>query len=183
MQRLHPDPDDLVGHVIEQGGWTHLNLPAIAEEESNISLGGRRCHTRKVGDLLHPEREFQAALDELKAAMGSMEFAAQYQQAPVPIGGNLIRWSWFKFYDNPPTPQPGDKLIVSWDTAQSSHQLADYSACVVLLVRKGTIYILDVILGWNIPNLNAASSPITIAGVRSHQLTPLSSRRKARASA
>jgi hypothetical protein len=30
MQRLHPD--DIVGHVLEQGGWTHLNLPAIAEE-------------------------------------------------------------------------------------------------------------------------------------------------------
>jgi predicted phage terminase large subunit-like protein len=84
-------------------------------------------------------------LDELKACMGSMEFAAQYQQAPVPIGGNLIKWSWFKFYDTPPTPQPGDKLIVSWDTALSSNQLADYSACVVLLVRKETIYILDVI--------------------------------------
>jgi hypothetical protein len=25
MQRLHPD--DLVGHLLEQGGWTHLNLP------------------------------------------------------------------------------------------------------------------------------------------------------------
>jgi predicted phage terminase large subunit-like protein len=143
MQRLHPD--DLVGHVLEQGGWTHLNLPAIAEDESIISLGGHRCHKRSVGDLLHPERESQAALDELKASMGSMEFAAQYQQAPVPIGGNLIKWSWFKFYDTPPTPQPGDKLIVSWDTALSSNQLADYSACVVLLARKETIYILNVI--------------------------------------
>jgi predicted phage terminase large subunit-like protein len=74
-----------------------------------------------------------------------MEFAAQYQQAPVSIGGNLIKWSWFKFYDTPPTPQPGDKLIVSWDTALSSNQLADYSACVVLLARKETIFILNVI--------------------------------------
>jgi hypothetical protein len=32
MQRLHPD--DLVGHLLEQGGWTHLNLPAIAEDET-----------------------------------------------------------------------------------------------------------------------------------------------------
>src|SRR3954471_8917194 len=126
MQRLHPD--DLVGHLLEQGGWRHLNLPAIAEQETVVELGATRRHRRRVGNLLHPERESQTALDELKASMGSMEFTAQYQQAPVPIGGNLIRWSWFKFYDNPPTPQPGDKLIVSWDTAQSSHQLADYSA-------------------------------------------------------
>ena len=34
MQRLHPD--DLVGHLLEQGGWRHLNLPAIAEEETVV---------------------------------------------------------------------------------------------------------------------------------------------------
>jgi predicted phage terminase large subunit-like protein len=143
MQRLHPD--DLVGHLLEQGGWAHLNLPAIAEEETTIRLGPNRSHSRRVGDLLHPERESQVALDELKASMGSMEFAAQYQQTPVPMGGNLIKWSWIKTYDTPPTPQSGDKIIVSWDTAQSSSQLADYSACVVLLARKETIYILDVV--------------------------------------
>jgi predicted phage terminase large subunit-like protein len=143
MQRLHPD--DLVGHLLEQEGWAHLNLPAIAEEDMTIRLGANRSHSRRVGDLLHPERESQVALDELKAEMGSMEFAAQYQQTPVPIGGNLIKWSWFKFHDRPPTPQSGDKIIVSWDTALSSSQLADYSACVVLLARKETIYILDVV--------------------------------------
>jgi predicted phage terminase large subunit-like protein len=143
MQRLHPD--DLVGHLLEQRGWRHLNLPAIAEQETVIELGATRRHHRRVGDLLHPERESQTALDELKASMGSMEFTAQYQQAPVPIGGNLIKWSWFRFYDRPPVPQPGDRLIVSWDTALSSSQLADYSACVVLLVRKETVYVLDVV--------------------------------------
>jgi len=95
--------------------------------------------------VLHPERESQSALDEMKASMGSMEFAAQYQQAPVPVGGNLIRWSWFKFYQTPPSLQPGDNIIVSWDTALSSSQMADYSACVVLLARRETIYILDVV--------------------------------------
>ena len=143
MQRLHPD--DLVGYLLEQGGWDHLNLPAIAEEEMVIDLGANRRHRRHVGDLLHPAREPKEALDELKASMGSMEFSAPYQQAPVPIGGNLIRWSWFKFYEQPPTPETNDKLLVSWDTALSSSQLADYSACVVLLVRKETVYVLDVV--------------------------------------
>ena len=57
----------------------------------------------------------------------------------------MIKWSWFKSYETPPTPQSGDKIIVSWDTALSSSQLADYSACVVLLARRETIYILDVV--------------------------------------
>jgi hypothetical protein len=142
MQRLHPD--DLVGYLLEQGGWTHLNLPAIAETECSIALGMNRYHHRRIGDLLHPERENETALHELKTVMGSMEFSAQYQQAPIPPGGNLIKWSWFKFYDEPPSPRPGDSLILSWDTAMSSNQLSDFSACVVLLVRGETIYVLDV---------------------------------------
>src|SRR5262249_7837947 len=66
MQRLHPD--DLVGYLLDQGGWTHLNLPAIAEEDAIVCLEAKRHHYRKIGDLLHPERESQAALDELKAS-------------------------------------------------------------------------------------------------------------------
>src|SRR3974377_2195827 len=40
MQRLHID--DLVGHLLEQEGWTHLNLPAIAEPEHQtpVAPGG-----------------------------------------------------------------------------------------------------------------------------------------------
>ena len=142
MQRLHPD--DLVGHLLEQSGWIHLNLPAIAEEHTMVPLGPGRHYLRRIGDLLHPQRESQKALDELKASMGSMEFSAQYQQSPVPLGGNLIKWSWFKSYRDAPAAQHGDKLIISWDTALSSSQLADYSACVVLLVRGESIFVLDV---------------------------------------
>jgi hypothetical protein len=90
MQRLHPD--DIVGYLLEQGGWTHLNLPAIAETECSIALGMNRYHHRRIGDLLHPERENEAALHELKTVMGSMEFSAQYQQAPIPVPtANQIR--------------------------------------------------------------------------------------------
>src|SRR5262245_25420659 len=50
MQRLHPE--DLVGHAIEQDGWTHLDLPAIAEREEPIPLGNNRVHRRTVGSVL-----------------------------------------------------------------------------------------------------------------------------------
>ena len=143
MQRLHVD--DLIGHLLEQGGWSELNLPAIAEAEQIVPLGLGRHHRRKVGELLHPEREPKSVLEELKSSMGSADFAAQYQQEPVPAGGNLIKWSWFIPYDDPPTWQQGDKLIVSWDTAMSAGELSDYSTCVVLQVRDETVFILDVL--------------------------------------
>jgi phage terminase large subunit-like protein len=89
--------------------------------------------------VLHPERESLSALKELKTAMGSLEFAAQYQQEPVPVGGNLIKWSWFGTYETLPTPERRDQIIVSWDTALSANELADYSACAVLLVKGETV--------------------------------------------
>ena len=132
-QRLHVD--DLVGHLLEQGGWTELSLPAIAEVEQVVPLGPERYHYRKVGELLHPEREPRWALENLKHSMGSVDFAAQYQQEPIAAGGNLIKWHWFTPYDEPPRWEQGDKLIVSWDTAMSAGELCDYSACVVLQVK------------------------------------------------
>jgi predicted phage terminase large subunit-like protein len=143
MQRLHSD--DLVGYLLEQGGWEHLNLPAIAEVEERIPLSRGRFYVRKLGDLLHPEREPQTVLDQIKRTMGSVEFAAQYQQTPVPPGGNLIKWSWFRSYDEEPAYHPNDRIIVSWDTAMSSSELSGYSVCIVVLARGETVYVLDVL--------------------------------------
>ena len=143
MQRLHVD--DLVGHLLDQDGWETLILPAIAEAEETIPLSPTKYHHRRAGDLLHAERETRELLDEIKRSMGSGDFAAQYQQEPVPPGGNLIKWSWFGTYDEPPTWASGDKVIVSWDTAMSAQELSDFSVCCVLQVRKETVYVLDVI--------------------------------------
>jgi len=55
MQRLHED--DLAGHLLRQGGWRHLDLPAIAVEDSIIPIGHGKVINRRCGDLLHPERE------------------------------------------------------------------------------------------------------------------------------
>lgn len=37
MQRLHQN--DLAGHLREQGGWTVLSLPAIADEPQSVLIG------------------------------------------------------------------------------------------------------------------------------------------------
>ncbi|NIV77151.1 MAG: terminase, partial [Gammaproteobacteria bacterium] len=89
QQRIHEE--DLVGVLLEQGGWTHLNLPAIAEEAQIIPLGPHLVHLRAQGDVLHPAREPYEALVRLKTEMGSYAFAAQYQQSPAPRGGGTVK--------------------------------------------------------------------------------------------
>ncbi len=58
-QRLHED--DLAGHLLRQGGWDHLDMPAIAVEDEIIALGHGRTHVRRSADVLHPERESRQA--------------------------------------------------------------------------------------------------------------------------
>ena len=143
MQRLHID--DLVGRLLEEGGWYHLNLPAMAEDEESVELSMDRTHLRQAGELLHPGREPRHILEALKKSMGSMDFAAQYQQSPVIEGGNLVKWAWFPRYEKPPDRNSSDRIVVSWDTASSSKELASYSACVVMQIRGETVYLLDVV--------------------------------------
>jgi len=85
QQRLHEA--DLAGVLLEQGGWTHLDLPAIAEEAGEIDLGWRGAIERHEGDLLHPERLPRDLLERRRTELGSYVFAAQYQQRPAPLGG------------------------------------------------------------------------------------------------
>ena len=143
MQRLHVD--DVAGLVLEKGGWSHLDIPAIADEEQTFRLYSGGTQHRKVGDLLDPKREPQHVLDELKASMGTMAFSAQYLQRPVPLAGNLIKGSWFRFYDQAPRIEETDFLVISWDTAMKADQLADHSVGTIWLVRGQTSYLLDLV--------------------------------------
>lgn len=144
MQRLHTD--DLVGHVLDKDeNWFHLNLPAIAEEDEEIAIGNGLVHQRKAGELLHPEREPKTALDDLKANMGSHVFSAQYQQAPIPPGGALIKRDWLRTYAHAPKRAPGDRVIQSWDTATKAGPTNDYSVCTTWLMRGVDYYLLDVL--------------------------------------
>ena len=116
MQRVHED--DLTGFVTRMSDdWTVLSLPAIAEEDSLIRIGPGRFHERKIGDVLHPEREPLEILLGLKRQMGSDLFAAQYQQQPVPPDGAMIKRAWIRRYPYAVVREEREEIVVSWDTA------------------------------------------------------------------
>jgi predicted phage terminase large subunit-like protein len=144
MQRLYVD--DLAGRLLDQGGWDHLCLPAIATTEQTLDVGPNRTLNRKVGDLLDPLREPLHVLEDIKQKFGSRKFEAQYQQDPVPETGGLIQWKWFQTYDAPPRREPNDTMVISWDTAMKDGATNDYSVGIVALLKPNRhLYILDVI--------------------------------------
>jgi hypothetical protein len=59
MQRLHED--DLAGHLLRQGGWDHLDMPAIALEDEDVDLGHGKTHLRVLGDVLHSNSRLRRA--------------------------------------------------------------------------------------------------------------------------
>lgn len=142
MQRLHDD--DLAGHFLARGGWVHLKIPAIAQKIESFQYAPDKLHVRSPGQVIHPELEPKEVLDELRLAMGSANFSAQYLQEPVPADSDLIKWGWFKTYGKIPGTSGNDEIWQSWDTAIKADELNDYSACITVLVRDRRYYILSV---------------------------------------
>lgn len=96
MQRCHQR--DLSGHLLEQGGWQHLRLPAEFEEPRCVTSIGWTDPRAQPGELLWPERFGAKEIADLKISLGSYAAAGQLQQRPSPAGGGLIKRHWFKFW-------------------------------------------------------------------------------------
>ena len=145
MQRLHQD--DLVGHVLNQEGWEVLSFPAIAEEDELHLIEnawGRRRFERKISEVLQPDRESRSTLEGIRATIGSYNFASQYQQTPVPLGGAIIKTEWLKYYDPGDLPDRFVCVLQSWDTANKSGELNDFSVCTTWGATFDCYYLLDV---------------------------------------
>lgn len=155
-QRVHAD--DLVGHVLERSGddWTVLSLPAIALADEEIPIGAGKTYFRRADEVLHPAREPRELLDRMRRELGSEAFAAQYQQTPVPAGGNLFRREWIRYYDEAPTRDKSTRVIQSWDTASKTEAQNDFSVGTTWAYKEGKYYLLDVIRGkYEFPDLKA----------------------------
>jgi predicted phage terminase large subunit-like protein len=147
MQRVHLN--DLSGYLIENSAdWTVLNLAAVAEEDEQIPIGEQRFHHREAGEALHPERDSVAAWERVRKENGTEVFQAQYQQAPVPAGGAMIRRQWLRYYDTAPERTYRTKVIQSWDCAAKEGAQNSWSVCTTwLVVNKSDYYLLDVTRG------------------------------------
>lgn len=142
-QRLHID--DLVGHVLQNSEeWEVLNLPAIANRDLMIPIGPGAAYPYLKGQVLVPERETLAMLEQLRREQGSAAFSAQYLQEPVPLGGNMFQREWLRRFDGITNRHAGDEIIQSWDVAAKTGVMNDWSTCVTLLKRGGEFHLIDV---------------------------------------
>lgn len=165
MQRVHSR--DLTGHLLEQGSYHHLCLPAEYEPRVH-PVGGRRpspTHPHDAcvisadprmepGELLWAERFGPPELADLKRSLGSAyAISGQLQQHPVPREGAIFRSEWFRplpsFFDelgpDGKTPRQRLRIFQFWDLAYSERDSADYTASLTVGydVRTGSLYLLN----------------------------------------
>ena len=134
MQRVHDA--DVSGCIIDkQMGYEHLMIPMEFDP-------ARRCQTsigwvdprKEAGELAWPERFPRHVIDAFKRDLGAFAYSAQYQQAPVPRGGGIIKRDQWQLYD---VDQHGGKypsfeyVVASLDTAYTEKQENDPSALTI----------------------------------------------------
>ena len=122
-----------------------LSFPAIAErdEEHRIeTIWKPCCFRRRQGEALHPDREPLETLEHIRRTLGPYNFAGQYQQAPAPSGGGLVKTEWFKRYRDSDKPERFDRIVQSWDTANKATELSDYSVCTTWGVKGKHLFLI-----------------------------------------
>ncbi|HXB74005.1 MAG TPA: phage terminase large subunit [Candidatus Acidoferrales bacterium] len=162
-QRVHAD--DLAGHVLEQGGWEHLSLPAEYEGDNPVTSIGWSDPRKELGELLWPERFGAAEIDGAKRVLGSYAYSAQFQQRPSPAGGGIIKRHWFRYWKPAgmnlapvsvrlpdgslqqihaiDRPQEFDDVLASWDMAFKDLATSDYVAGGVWAAKMADRFLLD----------------------------------------
>jgi predicted phage terminase large subunit-like protein len=153
MQRLHEL--DVTGYLLDAqpDRWKHVRIPLVAEEEETYKLPISGSEVRRnPGDVLMPERFTPRVVEEQRSRR--LEYAAQYQQRPAPLEGNIIRRHEIRFYGgiDPTTgvrdedlPTTFDRKIISVDCAFKDTATADYTAIGVIGVKGRKRYILEMV--------------------------------------
>lgn len=138
MQRLHAA--DLSGYLAEhKNNWQFLKLPAINEKRSIIFNGfSKELHN---GELLNAKRDDKESLLSLEQEMGSLNFAAQYQQEPLNKQHSLVNEDDFNSYSQ--IPDNIEQIIISFDTAIKIAGHNDFSVGTVWAIVKNNYYLLE----------------------------------------
>ena len=139
-QRLHED--DLPGFLLEQGGYFHLNIPEEFERQYTfMSPIGFNDVRQREGELICPDRFDPDFIETQKKK--PFDYAAKYQQRPVPLGGGIVKREWIQYYDV--RPDQFEIVISSFDLSMVSSTTADFTVGTVWGKQDNKYYLLDMI--------------------------------------
>lgn len=151
--------NDMIGQLLEnehnvsekgRENWTVVDLPALYEDESDRPILPAHCPTvpdwrSDLGEALCPQRYDTDALERIREAVGSRDFASLYQQRPAPEGGNMFSPEWWQYY-NWDTPLPEfQRIMLSVDCTFTDNKKSDYVVGAVVGQAGNQFYVLDLV--------------------------------------
>lgn len=151
--------NDMIGQLLEnehnvsekgRENWTIVDLPALYEDEGDRPILPEHCPTvadwrEEMGEPLCPQRYDQDALERIREAVGSRDFASLYQQRPAPEGGNMFSPEWWQYYDWD-TPLPNfQRIMLSVDCTFTDAKKSDYVVGAVVGQAGSQFYVLDMV--------------------------------------
>lgn len=147
MQRVHEE--DPTGHLLRDGGYVHLKLPAEAKHPIKITLGDKTWEM-KQGELLFPTRLSREQLDQDLLDMSPAQYAGQMLQEPVPVGGGEFRPEWVQFYTSVKPKTMNVYILVDAaggdDANKKRKKTSDFTSMMVVgLGTDNNYYLLDVV--------------------------------------
>jgi predicted phage terminase large subunit-like protein len=110
--RIHPQ--DLVAHLLAEGGWHHVKLPLIAERDTLCDTPTGSWFRRK-GELLREGEFTEAEIDAMRRRQTVPDFETLQQQAPPDEALWQISPDHFRVFEVVPAGAGGH--VISIDTA------------------------------------------------------------------
>jgi len=128
-QRVHEE--DASAAMLEDGDYVSLRIPMKYDSSWPCStrIGWSDPRTSD-GELAWPERFPKSVVDKLESTLGPYAFSAQYQQAPSPRGGGIIKREWWEMWEEPAFPVCEYKWA-SLDSAYTTDESNDPSGLVI----------------------------------------------------
>lgn len=149
MQRLHED--DPTGNLLKDDGWILVKLPVEAKSDISITFGSNKWEM-KEGNLLFPARLNRQELDRIRMDITELNYAGQYLQEPIPVGGGEFRQEWITYYKQGAAKVKEMNICILVDPAggedlnKKKRKLSDWTAMMVVgLAPDGNYYLLDAI--------------------------------------
>ncbi|WP_034335087.1 phage terminase large subunit [Deinococcus misasensis] len=97
MQRLHDE--DLSGHILQKyTSFTHLMIPMEYDPDRHCNTPYWSDPRTEFGQLMDPVRFPRSVVDQMKVALGSVDYAGQCQQTPAPTDGAIFKRANWRFW-------------------------------------------------------------------------------------
>lgn len=123
--------DDLIDYIREKypDEWDFYVIPAYNEE---------------TGESFWEDR-YPAKMLETMKEQNPFLFYSQYQQAPIAMGGGIIKHDWWQYYKDPHDTRY-QRIFITADTANKTKEWNDYTAIGVFgLTLQNRLRLLDMV--------------------------------------